>query len=233
MAHIVVDCPHCGAQSLGMNVFGFRIPTETVVEQFKSGYFILVAADCGKCSNPITARIIPGGEKFHSWGGFKSRAEELLRDPLAAPERFGMKARIVYTPPTQINIPAHLPPSVEKSLKMAETNFRLADMEEASAAMYRRAIDLAVKAIDPTGKGDLINRINALSDKGILPGTMKDWAHQVRVIGNDGAHDIDGVTRNDLQAAQGFTDALLRYLFTLPREVEIRRASTEPGITSA
>jgi hypothetical protein len=137
---------------------------------------------------------------------------------------------VVVDPPTvgSDSVPGHLSAAVARSLRQAEDNFRREDSEEASATMYRRAIDLAIKEIAPDLKGDLMPRILALVEDGRLPAAMGDWAHQVRIVGNDGAHDIEGVNRTDLEAARGFTDAFLRYLITLPKDVEERRRATEP-----
>ncbi len=227
MSQIVVDCPHCGAKSLGMTVFGSYVPSPTTVSALSRPVFFHVAAICGKCCEPVSATLTTPDTPVRSWNDFLDRSAAYLKDTNGSPEIHSFHTQVVLTPDANIQIPDHLPSAVEKSLNMAEVNFRLPDMEEASAAMYRRAIDIAVRNIAPDGKGDLIKRINNLADEGKLPGTMKDWAHQVRIIGNDGAHDIQGVTRKDLEAAQGFTDALLRYLFTLPKEVELRRATTE------
>lgn len=226
MAQIVVDCPHCGAQSMAMRVFGTHTPGSKTITAFGGKCFFDVAATCDKCSKPVVARI-RSQEDIRSWNDFSGIANKYSDDPTASPEKFNLFAIVIKTPPIRISVPEHLSPAITKSFLMAEQNFLLPNCEEASAAMYRRAIDLAVKSIDPDGKGELIARINRLADLNILPGTMKDWAHQVRIIGNDGAHDEDGVTRNDLMAAQGFADALLRYLFTLPKEVALRRAATE------
>ncbi|MBY5590844.1 DUF4145 domain-containing protein [Rhizobium leguminosarum] len=61
-----------------------------------------------------------------------------------------------------------------------------------------------------------------LVKQGVLPASLGDWANEIRIVGNDGAHD-DGVNRDDLKAARMFCDSFLRYLITLPKEIELRR----------
>jgi hypothetical protein len=94
--------------------------------------------------------------------------------------------------------------------------------EEPAAVFYGRAIELALKHSHAAVTGTLAQRIAKLAQDRIIPQAMSDWATQVRVVRNDGAHD-DGVSREDVEAARDFTDAFLRYLITMPAMVEARR----------
>ena len=87
---------------------------------------------------------------------------------------------------------------------------------------------MRVKAYDSKLKGDLFTRIDALAKNHDITPAMQDWAHQVRLIGNDAAHDQDEPSDQDIEAVASFTETLLKYLFTLPHEVAARRAATTP-----
>ncbi len=89
--------------------------------------------------------------------------------------------------------------------------------------MYRRSLELALKIAFPDLRGSLAARIRTLVDDHDLPTTIGAWLTQVRLIGNDGAHEVDGVSRPDLEDARGFVDMALRYIFTLPAQVAARR----------
>jgi len=120
-------------------------------------------------------------------------------------------------------IPAHLPEQVRKAFSQAERNFTLPDCEEAAATMYRRSLDVGLKLAYPDLTGTLYDKIKSLAKSHEIPSTLAEWAHEVRVIGNDGAHDLEGVTKEDVEAARGFIDTILRYLFTLPAQIAARR----------
>jgi hypothetical protein len=111
-----------------------------------------------------------------------------------------------------------------------ERNFRTPDCEEAAATMYRRSLDIGLKVAFPDYKGDLNKRIEKLVEAHVLPTSIGDWAHQVRLVGNDGAHDLEGVTRPDLVACRNFVGAVLRYSFSFPKMVADRRA--DPAATA-
>lgn len=55
--------------------------------------------------------------------------------------------------------------------------------------MYRKALDIAVKEIDPKLTGMLGPKLKKLAQAGRLTNDISDWADQVRVLGNEAAHD--------------------------------------------
>lgn len=224
MASAVLDCPHCAAKSLAMNLTGMITPPAHVTSPSGQRPFIPSLAVCTRCWGGIAIELVPAQKGEMSREGLSTASIELFHGATGTPEAKKLKAVIVRPPSENAEIPPHLPQSVAKAFRQGETNFRLPDAEEAAALMYRRSLELAVKEVFPDEKGTLIQRIDKLASKGFLPDAMKDWAHEIRVIGNDGAHELDGVERADLVAAQGFTDAFLRYLISLPQEVKLRRA---------
>jgi hypothetical protein len=88
----------------------------------------------------------------------------------------------------------------------------------------RKTLDIALKVYASSLRGDLKSRIDTLADRHDLTPAMRDWAHQVRLLGNEAAHDHDEPTKDDIEAMSAFTETLLKYLFTLPAEVKARSA---------
>ena len=92
--------------------------------------------------------------------------------------------------------------------------------------MFRKALEVAVHALHPGGKGRLVDRINALpAENGITP-AMMEWAHVIRQDGNDAAHHDEPFTDLQATALQAFTETFLNYAFTLPERVRQRGAET-------
>lgn len=79
--------------------------------------------------------------------------------------------------------------------------------------------------------GSLSERLSALAASGRLQSTLADWAKEVRLIGNRGAHfdAIDDVNRPDAQQLISFLRELLRYLYELPAELRRRREPEKPA----
>jgi hypothetical protein len=53
---------------------------------------------------------------------------------------------------------------------------------------------------------------------------MREWAHQIRELGNDAAHDEDPFTEHEAQTLQAFTELFLTYSFTLPGMIAARKS---------
>jgi hypothetical protein len=53
---------------------------------------------------------------------------------------------------------------------------------------------------------------------------MKEWAHEIRLLGNDAAHEEDPFTPPEAESLQAFTQLFLTYAFTLPGMLAARKA---------
>jgi len=127
-------------------------------------------------------------------------------------------------------IPEYLPVEVERVYLQAERNLPISGNEEAAGTMYRKALDVGLKIIDPSVAGTLKARIETLVKQNRLTPSLEEWAHQIRLLGNETAHEIDQPTREEVEALRNFSDLVLRYLFTLPTMVANRRGQAQaPG----
>jgi hypothetical protein len=59
--------------------------------------------------------------------------------------------------------------------------------------------------------------------KNLLTPDLKDWAHQVRLGGNDAAHDEDPYTQEEAEELLSFADLYLTYVYSLPGRLKLRR----------
>ena len=226
MAQVTFTCPHCGATNMTMTVAGARVvPREMLSDRsspYASGF-----APCGRCWNPVglsfTHTEYNRSVQHHSFN--QEFDEALRREHNITSGKF--LAKVVITPIPTSNAPDHLPANVAKAFRSAERNFKAEDGEDAAAMLYRRAIDVAIKEKHPEIKGNLAPRIEKLVKLGLLPPSMKEWGDQIRLIGNDGAHEPEGVTRDELVPMRGFTEAFLRYFITIPFEVAVRRGEID------
>ena len=126
-------------------------------------------------------------------------------------------------------IPDHLDPDAARALLQAERNFEIAGNEEAAATMYRRTLEVSLKKAFPGGPDNLSRHIKKLVADGTLTATIGEWADHIREIGNEAVHETGPLSRPDLIAMREFTDAVLRYAISLPKEIEERRRATVPA----
>lgn len=94
----------------------------------------------------------------------------------------------------------------------------------AAAAMARRTLE-AITVNQGETKGVLADRLKALATRNLLQPSLADWAKEVRLIGNSGAHYdlIEQVTPEDAKDIINFIRELVRYLYELPADLDKRR----------
>jgi len=92
--------------------------------------------------------------------------------------------------------------------------------------MARRTLE-AITVEKGQTTGVLADRLRNMASAGILQPTLADWAKEVRLVGNTGAHfdPINPASNADAQQLISFVRELLRYLYELPAELARRRST--------
>lgn len=179
---------------------------------------------CGHCEKPCSALVVHHSNNVqlaHSSIIYNSQnAGTLFGDVLSD----GWKLVGFWPSPQKPDIPEFLPDSVCKAFTQAEKARLSPDMEEATASMYRRALEMATKELAPDFPGlTLVKRIDKLVADHRLPPAIGELSHQVRLAGNDSLHDIDGITKVEVDAMRSLTRMIVTYIFTLPQMLESAR----------
>ena len=207
MNQIFLDCPHCSAQCVAMSILARATNLHDEAVAF---------AMCNRCKEPVSAVFRLGQSQLVSW-----KQPQNVPDIVPDVKR-GVALLAVYPPPRKNIAPDHVGETISKIFIQAE-DARAREQYHTAGMGLRKTLDIALKVYDPSLRGDLKPRIDALADRHDLTPAMRDWAHQVRLLGNEAAHDHDEPTKADIEAMSAFTETLLKYLFTLPAEVEARR----------
>lgn len=115
----------------------------------------------------------------------------------------------------------------------------------AAAVLIRRSVEEAIK--DKGGKGRTLEaKIDNLADQGKLVEDLRAWAHEVRYVGNDGAHGRKeprdrhsedeepsppiptDVSPEEAHDAIRFAEQLFHYLYIMPAQTAKARAARNP-----
>lgn len=102
-----------------------------------------------------------------------------------------------------------------------------ANCPRAAAVMARRTLE-AIASDKGEANGNLAHQLSNLSARGLLHETLAEWAKEVRLIGNAGAHfdPINQVSIDDARQLVDFIRELAKYLYVLPYELNERRKVT-------
>jgi hypothetical protein len=112
----------------------------------------------------------------------------------------------------------NLPSLVEKSYAIA---IKLKKFEPiASVVFSRKSLEAICFDQKATGR-DLKDRIDNLVQKGEFPTLLKNAAHSVRLLGNEGAHELDAeVSVDDAETLLALCDAIIGYVYEAPQLVQ-------------
>ena len=91
----------------------------------------------------------------------------------------------------------------------------------AAALMARSAVQLVARANGAVGK-NLKEEIDDLATKGLLLPIMKEWAHEVRELGNDGTHPqpgSSGTSEKDAKDVVEFLTFLMTVMYNVPKQI--------------
>lgn len=90
----------------------------------------------------------------------------------------------------------------------------------AAAIMCRKTLEGVCEEHKVPGKA-LQQRIEALKDAGVIEGRLYQWADELRLVGNEAAHDVSiEVTAQDASDTVDFTRAVLEYVYTFRDQFE-------------
>ena len=200
MAQLLLECPHCRAEKIG---FAPRYAGD-----FRPGVAqTILFLQCLGCGEGLAAVVDNFSRNVQHWcNGQANDLGKILRTyPAAAAHK----------------APADVPPEVQTAYLSGLDNLGRPNGTNTAAIMFRRAIEVAVKKLDPGApKGaNLRARIDRLADDIATP-AMKDWAHHVRLEANDAAHEPEEFTKDEAKELGTFAELFLTYAYTLPKMLE-------------
>lgn len=205
---LVHDCPHCPTRNAGFTLVGeASIP--------RSGYGWLAFFRCNTCFGPLAIRLTnETGTQMQKLDGELRHIRDVHNlevFPKAAPS----------------GAPGHTSEAVARAFIQAEDAIKMQHWE-AAGAMDRRSLELSTKEMAPEHAAlSLYKRIEKLADAGKLTPALKEWAHDLRIVGNGALHEIDGLTQDEAIQAHELARFVLTYLYTLPAQVEAAREARE------
>lgn len=124
----------------------------------------------------------------------------------------------------------HFPSSIKSAYVQALRSYKMSFFDS-SVLMCRKCLEGLCKILGVTGR-NLYQRLEKLKIENHIDERFLEWGHQIRLIGNEAAHDIDTpVSKKDAQDILEFTEAILIYVFSLTQRYEalIERRKIHPS----
>src|SRR5229473_2748225 len=200
------DCPHCTAKRMGFTLVG----ETSLAPVRKNGWMVLFT--CNKCQGGLVAEYIKQVEYGVSTPGGCN----------ADPTKLGFDLVKLYPGTMPQVMPAFTPVPLDRFYNQAVDALRSGN-PDASGAMSRKVVDVSTKKLlgeDSKKYNTIKQRIDALAENGALTSDLKDWAHVVRLEGNDASHDEDPYTQEEADELLSFVELYLTYVYTLPGKLK-------------
>ncbi len=197
-------CPHCAKESY------FRPITSPYSEKSGSYQTICDAAQCEACKG----FVLVVGQRNLSLGNAGYNLKDFF--PLGRPND--------HCDPS---IPGNIADDFKEALRCRWTKGH-----KATVTMCRRAIQASCLEKGADKKKKLTAQIDELATKGVITQPLKEFAHEVRLEGNDGAHpDSDGlenVQPKDADDIIEFTREYLHHVYVMPAKLAARKGAASP-----
>lgn len=109
-------------------------------------------------------------------------------------------------------------------------------LNKGASLLARSSLETAVNDLKGTG-GDLKTKIKSLAERGTITNDLAAWADEVRITGNEAAHEMGPVSEEDASDSLFFLDAFLDAVYSVPfrhrekKAARERKASGEPEAT--
>lgn len=129
-------------------------------------------------------------------------------------------AVVVYPADAKLNLDASIPRHVGASYVSAHQAFHVLGDYTASGLLSRRTLELLCKD-KGEASGALQSKLDRLKEKELIDAKVHCWGQfVVRPIGNEAAHDVESVSRDDALSALEFTRAILEHVYTFEAAYE-------------
>jgi hypothetical protein len=202
MSILSLHCPHCHTENTSFySAKGVQNPQDA------SLYTVLFI--CNKCSGGVVAdlRSLPNRDPSDLPGDLRNISYVQILD--------------IQPRATAPDIPEHAPDHIGNYYRQAARNLQRGDYD-AAGMMCRKVLESTTRNLGETS-GNLYQRIEVLAAKHEITPAMKEWAHAIRLDGNEAAHDDDPMEKDAAQDLLNFTELLLMYAYTLPGMLARRR----------
>jgi Domain of unknown function (DUF4145) len=203
------DCPHCSCRSLFQPVGGGGY------QELRPGnyYHLVSSAQCQACKR----FVLVIGTRHQSAGNAPYVLEAVY--PLGKPND---------------SVAAEVPRLIAEDFSEA-LRCEWVKSYKAAVTMCRRA--LQASCVDLKAKdGKLQEQIDDLAEKRVITTALQETAHEIRSVGNDGAHPgkdgLNDVTEKDARDIIEFTRHFFHHVFVVPAMLKARQAPRPAAATS-
>ena len=204
------NCPWCGTKGVG-----FVLHLELLWEAYGDTHRYDVLGQCACCDRGAVLTFRANRRDGSPMKQFRATRGTHIG---------GASCERISPTPASTDAPRHIPTeSIANFFRQGKENEN-SSFWDAAGAMFRKALDVGLKVKFPDIKSSLTlyERIEQAAKDNNLTPELAQWAHRIRALGNDAAHE-EVFTEAQAREISAFTEIMLQYMFTLPGDLEAAR----------
>lgn len=190
-SHLRVDCPYCDSK-----VLAEVLSQESDYHEEPDCYRVLSTVRCPGC-----AFLMVAGQFAESYG-----------------EEWDLTTPAVWWPDVERVLPYETPAPIKRAFREA-TVCRKAGAHTATLVFCRKSIEALAKDVGAKGR-TLHAKLEHLRKKDMLDPSLLLWAEELKLAGNDAAHDDWEASRKDADDAIALVDAAVTHVYGLKKRFE-------------
>lgn len=188
-----------------------KIGFTVLAAKLHSNYRGSVFASCNGCAQVIAASF--------NTGSMISRGSEIMESTGDLISSRGFRNWQIWPKAEAISAPEGVPEKVARNYVEADKARRM-QLWNPACATYRRCMELALKAFAPDVEAwKLEKRIDKLAKENRITPALQEWAHELRLDGNEALHGDEDATKEMADQMHHLAYFLLTYLYTLPEQI--------------
>jgi len=231
MFTVRLQCPHCGRDkdfqvtNLTHYISKEPLPNKAHTRQGAGGYnyamtdktraYAVIA--CPECNGPVLLVYELMMDVLSNLLNAINDGKRIYDGPLPNLVR-------MYPEPKKPIVSEYYPGKVSKIFASVQKQFKdTADEMAAVNAVIacRSAMEVALKSLETQGS-NVFEHINDAREKGLITQGLADWAHHLRLQGNEAVHELEA-NREEAQEMIEFLHLFLEITFVLPKRIEMKK----------
>jgi hypothetical protein len=140
--------------------------------------------------------------------------------------RMNVKYEMFAYPPSIPKVDQSVPQKIASDYVSAVNCMAIGENKPA-VSMFRRVLQQLLIDKGASHKARIVDQIDDLATKNVIDPALKEWAHEIRLWGNMGAHpDSDGldeISTEEVVEVRNFLDRMFEYLYIMPAKLHASR----------
>jgi hypothetical protein len=221
-----IVCPYCGQPTRAPAEAFYRWwPDEKVEEALRGDSEAEAAAGsyCPECDGLISL-VVKGRDDI---------LRPILSDEVEESDwghyQADLKLADYFPKPAALGLGRTVPAEIRKVFPDLIEDVNRRRNAVGSLTLCRSILEVALRELEKAhglsanSRSNIVSRVDRLKEAGVITSALAEWAHEIRLDGNQSAHEL----RGELALARAYSDFLVQFLdvaFELPRRIQVLKA---------